>query len=173
MNLTEEITQTAIFKLTRSSNRIIRCFDFLEEEDIWQDVNAQLVSPGNLVLHLIGNITQHILSGLGRASYTRRRDQEFVDKPNLPKAQLLQMFTTTIDQAIQVIQNLQAEDLVRLYRIQGHEYSGVSDIITVVEHLSYHVGQIAFAVKVLKHVDLGLTAGQDLNQQNQPTRELP
>lgn len=87
-------------------------------------------------------------------------------KPAVSKAELLTELTTVIAQAIQVITKLQAEDLERTYVIQGMAYSGAADIIAVVEHLSYHVGQIVFAVKLLKHVDLGLTKGIDLNQQN-------
>jgi len=36
----------------------------------------------------------------------------------------------------------------------------------VIEHFSYHTGQIAIIAKYLKNVDLGFYAGQDLNVKN-------
>ena len=162
-----EVKKNAIFRMQRSVSRIAKCFTFLEEDDIWKDFNPHLVSVGNLLLHVMGNITQHIISGLGQEPYTRHREREFTDKPNWNKAQLLDQFMATLAKAVQVIERLQDEDLTRMYWIQGHEYSGVGDIIMVVEHLAYHVGQITWAVKYCKNVDVGYTAGINLNQQNQ------
>jgi uncharacterized damage-inducible protein DinB len=166
--IAEEVKKNAIFRIQRSASRIATCFNFLDETEIWKDFNPHLVSVGNLLLHVMGNITQHIISGLGNEPYTRQRDREFTGKPNLTKTQLLDQFTVTIEKAVQVIERLQDEDLARMYWIQGHEYSGVGDILTVVEHLSYHVGQITWAVKYFKNVDVAYTAGIDLNQQNLP-----
>jgi uncharacterized damage-inducible protein DinB len=44
--------------------------------------------------------------------------------------------------------------------------SGTGIIVHVVEHLSYHTGQIAFWTKLLKDKDLGFYEGRDLNIKN-------
>ncbi len=66
------------------------------------------------------------------------------------------------------IEALPSERLTRTYVIQGTERSGGRALFSAVEHLSYHTGQITFAVKHLKDVDVGYFAGMDLNQQNRP-----
>lgn len=162
----EEVKKNAIFRMKRSLSRISTCIALLEEEDVWKDFNPHLVSVGNLILHLIGNMKQHILSGLGNESYIRHRQREFSDKPNIEKSQLVEALTDTVNKAVLVIEGLQVEDLERMYQIQGFEYSGVGDILAVVEHLSYHTGQITFAVKQVKNVDVGYGKGINLNQQN-------
>lgn len=63
-----------------------------------------------------------------------------------------------------MIQNISDEELLRVRAVQAYEFSGAGNIIHVVEHYSYHTGQIAFWTKLLKNKDLGFFAGVDLNQ---------
>jgi hypothetical protein len=72
-----------------SMPRIRRCLGQLTEEEIWFRPNAETVSVGNLVLHLIGNVRQNILSGLAGAPDGRRRQTEFDEPGPLPTAELL------------------------------------------------------------------------------------
>ncbi|HSB77510.1 MAG TPA: DinB family protein [Candidatus Methylomirabilis sp.] len=164
--LETEVKRHAAEAIRQSRVRICRCLDLLEPEEIWKDFNANLVSVGNLILHLMGNISQHVLSGLGHVAYTRQRDREFSDKPGMGRAELLARLGRITDEAVQVIEGLRTEDLARRYIAQGRECSGAEDLMAVVEHLSYHTGQITFAVKYLKNLDVGYYAGVDLNQQN-------
>ncbi len=53
--------------------------------------------------------------------------------------------------------------LVQRYRVQGFEESGAGILIHVVEHFSYHVGQVTYFVKAYKDVDTGYYAGQNLD----------
>ena len=50
--------------------------------------------------------------------------------------------------------------------VQGYSFSAIGIIMHVVEHYSYHTGQIAFWVKLLKDKDLGFYADMDLNVKN-------
>lgn len=81
--LETDLKEHAAEVIRQSRERICRCVALLDPEEIWKDFNANLVSVGNLILHLMGNISQHVLSGLGHAAYTRQRDREFTDKPGL------------------------------------------------------------------------------------------
>ena len=47
------------------------------------------------------------------------------------------------------------EQLTRTYEIQIYRVSGVEAVFHVVEHFSYHTGQIIFATKSLTGGDLG------------------
>lgn len=166
--LADDIKMAATKGLRESSEKIVKCLNLLDPGEVWRDFNPNLVSVGNLVLHLVGNISQHVLAGLGGAPYVRDRDREFTGKPPMGKHELVASFEQTTQRALEVVGRLGEADLTRRSVIQGKEVSGAEDLIAVIGHLAYHAGQIAFAVKYLKNVDLGFYAGVDLNQQNQP-----
>ena len=48
-------------------SKIERSLEYLTEEDIWWRPNEASNSIGNLLLHLCGNVTQWIISGVGKA----------------------------------------------------------------------------------------------------------
>ncbi|NNE28987.1 MAG: DUF1572 family protein, partial [Saprospiraceae bacterium] len=122
-------------------------------------------SVGILIQHLCGNITQYIHSSLGGQPDSRRRDQEFVTSQRSSE-ELLEELRTTIQKALEVINNCPQKELLRFRNVQGFQLSGMGIIIHVVEHLSYHTGQIAFWTKNLKNQDLGFYEGMDLNMKN-------
>ncbi len=161
-----EFKEQAIFRLGENTPRIIRCLNELEEAEIWMWPNSASNSVGNLVLHLCGNIRQYIISSLGGLPDTRERDQEFSAKSGYNRAELIAMISVTLAEAIATIQRADEESLLRKRSVQGFEFTGIGIIIHVVEHYSYHTGQIAFWTKLLKDKDLGFYAGFDLNAKN-------
>jgi len=76
------------------------------------------------------------------------------------------MLGNTMEQAKSSIRNCSPEALLKIREVQGFRLSGTGIIIHVVEHLSYHTGQIAFWTKILKDKDLGFYDGMDLNTKN-------
>lgn len=162
-----ELIEHAVFRLEENTPRIKKCLDELTEEEVWKRPNASSNCVGNLVLHLCGNIRQYTISSLGEKVDNRERDREFDTKGGFSKAELFEKLSSTVDEAVEVIQNLEEEKLLKERSVQGFEYSGVGNIIHVVEHYSYHTGQIAFWTKLLKDKDLGFYAGVDLNVKNQ------
>ena len=61
-----------------------------------------------------------------------------------------------------VLQGLTVEDLVKLRPVQIYEESGLSILIHVIEHFSYHVGQVTYFVKAHTSKDTAYYADQDL-----------
>lgn len=161
-----EFKHHATLRMDENIPRIEKCLALLSEDEVWHKPNANLNSVGNLILHLSGNITQYIISSIGGEDDNRVRDEEFAAKGGYTKAQLLEKITHTVQKACEVINNASPEELMRVRSVQGFDYSGMGNVIHVAEHLSYHVGQIAFLTKVLKDKDLGFYAGQDLNVKN-------
>lgn len=162
----KNLTDAAIrhFKISRS--RIEKCFNEISNEQLWNDFNDNLVSIGNLVLHLNGNLTQYVISGLAGEEFYRERDKEFKDKPRLSKSELLNLFRVITEKCCEIFEDLSEEKIKKSYIVQGFNYNGAEIIMHVTEHLSYHVGQITFAVKLLNNKDLGYYKGIDLNKQN-------
>jgi hypothetical protein len=58
---------------------------FKNETDLWHTQGDVKNSPGNLALHLTGNLKHFIGAQLGNTGYVRNRDKEFADK-NIPRA---------------------------------------------------------------------------------------
>lgn len=164
--LSNEVIDQAILRMNENTPRIEKCLNHLTEEEIWQKPNSSSNSVGNLMLHLCGNIRQYIISSLGGEEDKRTREREFTETKSLNKSELLKKLTDTVHIACCTIRNLSEEDLLEMRSVQGFNYSGIGNIIHVVEHYSYHTGQIAFWTKLLKDRDLGFYEGINLNLKN-------
>jgi uncharacterized damage-inducible protein DinB len=162
-----EFTSACVQYFEENTNKITTCFNELEEAEVWQRPNENSNSAGNLILHLCGNITQYVISALGHFRDERERDKEFSADGGYSKHQLLNKLTATVDEAKNIIRNITAEELVKKQQVQGYFHSGVSIIVHVTEHYSYHTGQIIFWTKWLKNKDLGFYAGINLNLRNE------
>lgn len=162
-----DFTEQAIYRLDESSRMVRKAFEELAEEDIWKRPNAASNSIGNLILHLCGNITQYAIASLGGTQDRRQRDAEFAAREGHTKAELLVQLMDTVERAKTTILAQDAESMGRLRSVQGFQFTGIGIILHVVEHYSYHTGQIAFWTKLLKDKDLGFYAGLDLNVKNE------
>lgn len=162
--LCKQLTLSAIQHLEEGIERIGKCLSKLDPEQIWRDHNKNLVSVGNLILHLQGNVSQYIVSGMGKREYHRQRDTEFTSKPDYSAGKLFSDLARTMERVIDVIEELDDAALTADYQIQGFHLSGTAVLMHVVEHFSYHVGQITFVTKLQKNVDTGYYAGLDLNK---------
>ncbi|MGB3780605.1 MAG: DinB family protein [Tunicatimonas sp.] len=168
-NLTQPLHRALIDEVKRriigeSVPRIKQCLGQLSTDEIWHRPNENVVSVGNLVLHLQGNLRQWVLSGLGGQPDHRQRDDEFEHTDPLPAAELLQPLDTLMAEVETVLDRLTPADLLATYRVQGYRETGVAILMHVTEHFSYHTGQITYFVKTRKDVDLHYYGGQDLNQ---------
>src|SRR5215467_3382083 len=108
--------------------RVMRCLQLLSDEDVWWRPNLNSNSLGNLVLHLVGNVSQWVISGLGGAEDTRERDKEFSATGPLPSRELIGGLETCVRKAASVITGLNAHDLKREYSIQGFRVTGLQTI---------------------------------------------
>lgn len=144
--------------------RIHKCLGLLTEDEIWYRPNAETVSVGNLVLHLCGNVRQWICTGLGRQSDHREREKEFTEPGPMPTSELLDHLDTTMRDAKAVIDALDPSTLLEKRSVQIYQESGLSILIHVVEHFTYHTGQITYYTKSRKAVDTGYYAGKKLGR---------
>ncbi|MDH3651285.1 MAG: DUF1572 domain-containing protein [Saprospiraceae bacterium] len=168
MNSGTEIKNALIkevkFRLIQESvPRIEKCLTQLSEAEVWLRPNQETVSVGNLILHLCGNVRQWILSGIGKAPDYRKRQEEFDTSGPIEKAALLNDLEILMVEVSELLDQLKQEDLIEIHQVQGFEYSGVGILLHVVEHFSYHVGQITYFVKSRKNIDMGYYSGVDLD----------
>lgn len=159
--LTLEVTRQAMRHLREGQDRIHHCVRLLDDSQLWHRPNENIVSVGNLVLHLTGNVGQWINATLGNQPDLRQRRREF-DTPAFERRELLEKLDATLVRALDVIEGLGRQDLERTWNVQGFQESGLAIVLHVVEHFSYHVGQITLHAKLLKDVDTGYYNGKDL-----------
>ncbi|HVR83020.1 MAG TPA: DinB family protein [Planctomycetota bacterium] len=148
---------------TESLPRIRKCLAALTIDEIWARPNPQTVSAGNLILHLSGNVRQYIIATLGGGRDVRERQAEFDATGPVPAKELIDLLEKTLAEAAEVLEEIDPGTLLETHRVQGFVESGLSILVHVVEHFSYHTGQIAYIVKSRKNVDLGFYRGIDLN----------
>lgn len=165
--ISSDFKSQSLHYLHLNTPRIEKCLGLLSEVEMWQRPNAASNSVGNLILHLCGNIRQYIISGLGQQPDTRERDVEFAANEGFTKQELLQKLTDTVAEAATVIELADDTNLLTERKVQGYTLTGIGIIIHVVEHYSYHTGQIAFWTKLLKDEDLAFYGGSDLNVKNE------
>lgn len=164
--MTNEFIEQAISRMEENTVKIQKCMADLNEDEIWKRPNRSSNSTANIILHLCGNITQYIMSSLGKTEDNRERDKEFSAQGGMNKQALTDKLEKTIQQAILVIRTIDADELLSKKSVQGFELSGIGIILHVVEHYSYHTGQIIFWTKLLKDKDMGFYATMDLNKKN-------
>ena len=162
----QEFIEQSIYRVEKNTPKIIKCLDQLTEEQIWLRPNKASNSIGNILLHLCGNITQYVISALGDQPDIRERDKEFSTGGGYNKEELLAKLTGTLAQAISVIRNADEARLMKVYSVQGFNYSGIGIIVHITEHYSHHAGQIIFWTKQLTGNDLGFYSQVDLNKKN-------
>lgn len=171
MSSFSEFIDQSTRRLEDNTPRILKCMAELNEEDVWKRPNESSNSIGNMILHICGNVTQYIIASLGGIVDRRERDKEFSATGGVTKHELATRLTDTLSQAVEIIKRQKEESLLEKRTVQGFQLTGIGIVIHVVEHYSYHTGQIAFWTKLLKNKDLAFYGARNLNIRNEGSQE--
>jgi uncharacterized damage-inducible protein DinB len=153
--------------LEESWPRLLKSVPKLDPDQLWHHENEHTNSVGNLLLHLSGNVRQWIIAGLGGAADQRNRSVEFSHSEPTPSEELMSRLEATLKEAAEVLDRLDPDRLLEVVHIQGYEVTALAAVLHVVEHFSYHVGQITHMVKAFTNVDLGYYEGKNLEERNE------
>jgi uncharacterized damage-inducible protein DinB len=145
-------------KLAQQCSRIEVCIDKLTPDQIWARGNENANAVGNLALHLMGNVRQWILHGVGGEPDVRLRDSEFAARGGIDSSELKRRLRTTVDEAAALLRALPPQRLPERITVQKYDVTVAEAILHVVEHFSGHTGQIIFATKFLTGDDLNFYA---------------
>lgn len=104
----------AVARLRQQESRIHDCLQCLNEDQVWARGNENSNSVGNFVLHLMGNLGQWVVSGLGGQPDTRDRDSEFSTRSGITSAELSARLRARMDEVIAVIEAVLAHRLLEL-----------------------------------------------------------
>ncbi len=142
-------------KLAQLAGRVDVCLDWLSDDQIWARGSENENAVGNLVLHLIGNTGQWVLSGVGGAPDTRARDDEFNEPSGVSKEELKARLAERIAAVNLVVSGVSDARLADRIQVQRYDVSVLEAIYPVVEHFAQYMGQIVFATKLLTGQELG------------------
>lgn len=142
--------------------RITRCLELLSEKQIAFRMNDQCNSIGNLILHLCGNVYQYIQTTLGNNEDIRNRNLEFEHSGPFIKHELEKLLHDITHESNEIIKGLNIVDWYEVKHVQCFDMTGIQIVIHVIEHFSYHTGQIALLTKIFTQKDLGFYSGMAL-----------
>lgn len=135
--------------------KLLHCLNAMTDDQIWWRPNEQSNSVGNLVLHLRGNLKQWIVASLGGQQFHRDRDVEFETRERISRVELISAIETAVAEVESVLLNFPVAQLLVRYPVQVYQVSALQAVYHVVEHFSYHLGQILYIYKLQTATDPG------------------
>ncbi len=115
------IAESREFLSAKYLPKIEKCLEQLSDEDLWRRPNAESNSVSNLILHIEGNICEWLIGGVGKLPFEREQQQEFDEREELPRKELIESLRRTVKVADEVPANLDAAVLTERREIQKRE----------------------------------------------------
>lgn len=124
-----------------------------EEKLLWQTAGQISNPPGNLCLHLCGNLQNYIGATLGSTGYIRNRPYEFSAR-DLTRSHLIAEISQTKSSVINTLKKLTDESLHRQYPEEalGYPMTTVFFLNHLFGHFGYHLGQINYHRRMISAV---------------------
>lgn len=132
------------------SQQIRECLTTLAQEQIWWRPNEAANSVGNLVLHLTGSTRFYMLECVKGEDTHRSRPQEFAERREIPKDQLIQLLDQLVAEIDSTLSDLRPEDMTRTTDRTGKESTYGQILLHVLGHFAAHTGQILYVTKMLQ-----------------------
>ena len=143
-----------INQFTKDLNRLYKEIEsFKEEKNLWKTMGNVSNSPGNLALHLVGNLNHFVGHVLGKTDYVRNRTFEFEAKA-IPKTEILTSIQNTIPIISAAINGLTDLELKKEFPIQifpNETLTTKGMLLHLTNHLNYHLGQINYYRRINKY----------------------
>ena len=141
------LARARYYLLTEYRTKLRCAVEVLSEDKVWWRPHASSNSVGNLVLHLMGNVRQWIVSGLGGVPDSRNRAAEFSASEGMSAQDLMLELERVLVEADEVLSTIAPETLLERRVIQGRDVTVFEAIFGVVQHFSQHLGQVIWIAK--------------------------
>jgi len=151
----EFIEASSVFLVKDFLPKLRHCLDSMSDEQIWWRPNEQSNSVGNLILHLRGNLKQWMGVGLAGEKFRRDREAEFATRGPVSRQELIDGIEAAVAEADAVIKSFDPAQLLVRRLIQAYQTTPLQAIYHVIEHFSYHLGQILYIYKLQTGTDPG------------------
>lgn len=140
--------QRSKHQVDHARGKINHCLDQLQDEDLWWTPREGCNSIGVIVQHLMGNLRQWAICGVGGEVDTRDRPREFRVEQRTPKAELQAAFSNLLDQVNDTYSNVRAPELLESRRIQAFDTTVLNAIYDTMCHLELHAGQVLYLTRL-------------------------
>ena len=117
---------------------INHCLDQLGDDDIWWAPAEGCNCIGVIIQHLLGNLRQWIVSGIGGEPDIRDRPKEFMIDEKHPKSVLQRKLNEMLDQVAETYSNFDPARVLDMSSVQGFDASVLSAIYRTMTHLELH-----------------------------------
>jgi uncharacterized damage-inducible protein DinB len=137
--------------------KLARCLEVLTDEDVWWRANEGSNSIGNLLLHLEGSTRTWIMNVAGDSHSPRDRQQEFDEREQIPRAELMARLKQTLVEADEVLARVEPEVLLERRQTPWEDVTVLWAVYHAVEHFAMHAGQIIMLAKMRAEEKLRLS----------------
>lgn len=164
MNFEKEYLKVVLERFKSVKDLGDKTINQLLEDDIHWRLNDESNSIAVIVKHLSGNMVSRwsdFLTSDGEKSY-RNRDQEF-EETLLSKQEMIVIWEKGWHILFETLTDLDEQDLLKNIYIRSEKHSVIDAIERQMVHYSYHIGQIVYIGKQVKHKDwksLSIPKGQ-------------
>ena len=135
-------------RVDHARGKINHCLNQLQDGDVWWSPREGCNSIGVILQHLMGNLRQWALSGVGGEADVRDRPGEFRVERKTPKAELEVALSALLDQVKNVYSDVETSELLEARRIQAEDVTVLNAIYDTMCHLELHTGQILYLTRL-------------------------
>ncbi|MBK8553289.1 MAG: DUF1572 family protein [Ignavibacteria bacterium] len=123
---------------------------YKNEGNIWKLEGSISNTPGNLCLHICGNLNHFYGAVIGNTGYVRDRDLEFSAR-NVSRKDLIKGIEDTKKMIENIFDGLTLNDVNKIYPIDkfGDNITYGFIFSRLISHLTYHLGQINYHRRIL------------------------
>ncbi len=152
--LKEFLRSVEYYICEQSIPHIEACLNLLNYEEVWTAPCNRCNSIGHLILHLEGNVRQYVFSGIGNAVDTRDRASEFNSRQCFPVDHMLVRLEELKARLKDAFTKISFEELLQKRKVQIYDLTVMKMLMHVMEHFTYHTGQIVYYTKIITGKDL-------------------
>ena len=135
-------------QLDHARRNINHCFDQLGTGDLWWTPRDGCNPIGVIIQHLLGNLRQWAISGIGGEPDVRDRPAEFRVEGRVEKGELQTQFNRLLDRVAAVYSNVGDSEILDGKRIQGFDTTVLDAIYDTMCHLKLHTGQVLYLTRM-------------------------
>jgi hypothetical protein len=147
--------------------RDLRCFMrelelFPDDATVWRTLPGIGNSPGNLALHVAGNLRHFVGAVLGGSGYVRHREAEFAQREG-SRADLVALLETTLRETEAGLAAVTEAQLARPFPVAlaGLQPPTGRLLLHLATHLAFHLGQTGYLRRALTE-DLRSAGGMSI-----------
>ena len=148
------INQALIGRLESAQMLLDNALPKVEQHWLWSSPNEHILCIGVQLAHMSGNLRQYLIVNLTQEEDLRERPSEFEIRPKVKLAELAGRLTSDLDKAKTLIQAAPSRVWSEVYHVQTFSMTRLEACIHAIEHLNYHIGQIALLIKYYSPQDL-------------------